>query len=402
MVRLTPGHRVVLYSLRLVPVLIVAAGLFVATGGLFAQRSLPQPAAAHVEHYQDRLAMLEKQADRAGQYLQFLLVIAGLFVAVQGLFAFFSAASFEKQAGAGVARIQELETQFSKLLEEARSRFPTPGEIDQRLRDVVAGLSGYLLPIEPHFDKENPWDVPERLAPLREILAVEPSLAYLQFTAPQAPQDKMATLFRGLGRVYLLRYISKSQPGNREDFDRSAYYFNLALNRTSRPFLLYNDLGMLHSKASAREENLVDRARLASAARSYWERSVSEQPAQQRGYYNLAALAHYDAQYHQALHLLDTALSHPIWEVSPDAELHSAIRYNRACAISRLAERGDPVGLERIEEAKTELEGCLDAGYPFVLAGFRHDSAPGEDLAYVLGRYPDLQARVKSTLGLIG
>jgi len=124
------------------------------------------------EAIKERLDAISQQASQAQWLLSIVTGVAGLFILAQGLFAFFSAQNYMKQAADAVQSIKDLET-------EMRSKFPMFSDIEEQWKAAVSFLAGRVAKLK---FTQNLYD---KLIPVRrqEIFALENFIA-LQSLAP--------------------------------------------------------------------------------------------------------------------------------------------------------------------------------------------------------------------------
>ena len=93
------------------------------------------------EAIKERLDAISQQASQAQWLLSIVTGVAGLFILAQGLFAFFSAQNYMKQAADAVQSIKDLET-------EMRSKFPMFSDIEEQWKAAVSFLAGRVAKLK--------------------------------------------------------------------------------------------------------------------------------------------------------------------------------------------------------------------------------------------------------------
>src|SRR5258708_7143884 len=76
----------------------------------------------------------------------------------------------------------------------------------------------------------------------QKIFAIE-SFSAIQFLTPMNRSTELLVNLRLLGKFYAGKFAVERQ--SKSDFERSQYYFELALEKFGRPFSVLNDIGWL-------------------------------------------------------------------------------------------------------------------------------------------------------------
>lgn len=269
------------------------------------------------EAIKDRLDAISQQANHVQWLLSIVLGVAGLLTLAQGLFAFFSAQNYVKQADEAVKKIEALDAQV-------RGRYPMFSEIEEQRKTAFSRLAGLVRRLQ--FD-ENLYDV---LDPVKrqEIFALE-NFAAIQFLTSADSQRGVIECLRLLGKFYQDKFKSEKRALH-GDFERAQYYFSLAVQKSNRTDIsALNDLGSLMYTGSQGDK-----------ARELFEESLEVCPDQQRALYDLGTIF-FDPgdarKLEKALNYLKRAAQVKNWERSPHGEMSSHVHYNLACAYSRLS-----------------------------------------------------------------
>jgi tetratricopeptide (TPR) repeat protein len=304
------------------------------------------------EAIKERLDAISQQASQAQWLLSIVIGVAGLLILAQGLFAFFSAQNYMKQAADAVQSIKDLET-------EVRSKYPMFSNIDELWKAALSLLAGRAAKLK---FTENLFSA---LIPVerQEIFALENFFAF-QFLASADSQPRVIAGLRILGRFYKDKFKiecgrhrgSRSSPEEmqfiRADFERAQYYFTRAVEKSNRADIsVLNDLGMLLYTAieieNGFEIGLFNRGELESFkqdARERFKESLGVCADQQRAPYNLGNTFFDEQDFREALRYFQSAAKAKNWERSPDREMSSYVNYNLACTYSRLSGNETDVG----------------------------------------------------------
>jgi hypothetical protein len=325
------------------------------------QRQLEETARAR-EILKDRLDSISHDAATAQWLLAMVLGIAGLLTLAQGVFAFFSAQNYVKQADDAIARAnQAIATALASAKESAengakavaridelaadvRAKYPMFADIESARLEAFNQLSGLTANLD---DNQNLYAESDPLM-RQKIFAIE-SFCAIQFLTPANRSAELLGNLRLLGKFYAGKFASERQLSS--DFERSQYYFELALEKFGRPYTVLNDIGWLFSTVTDRVD--LDRARAAL------EESLRRKPNQQRALFDLASIAFERgdrARLEASLGFLLQAKRQTTWEDRPNARMASHIDYNLACTYDALAElTGDAA------DRRQMLDRCMES-----------------------------------------
>ena len=274
----------------------------------------------------DRLDSLMHEASTTEWLLGLVLAAAGLLTVAQGIFAFFSAQTYVKQAEDAIKRANDAVDHANALGEEVRTKFPMFADVESSRADAFRQLSSLTPLLDTDQNLYSRCDQMMR----QRVFAIE-SFSAIQFLTPSTRNADLLANLRLLGKFYAGKFLAEHEP--RSDFERSRYYFELALARFDRPFSVLNDLGWLFS-------TIADPVDL-QQARTYFEESLRRKPNQQRALFNLGTIAYERRNRDRlaaTLNLLRRAANEPNWEEAPNTQMAAHISYNLACTYDALAE----------------------------------------------------------------
>ncbi len=324
-----------------------------------------------------RVSLLTQQTSQDQGLLSVVLIAAGLISLIQGVFAFFNAKNFmdqaddavkaAKAAGAdaetakqeaikakqdAVKQMAELREQAVNqsiaLGEEIRSKFPLFGDIESALTYAFKRLTEHAKAFVVK-DYENLYRQCEDLT-RQEIFSIDNVFAIQSLSSNNRSSDLIEHL-QLLGRFYAGKFLMEMSEGagQRRDYERAFYYFDLAQIKSNRSYYVLNDIGWLYSLVGE-----FDRAR------ALFEESLRYKGDQQRALYNLGTqiLRTADrsnrAATEEGLKYLNEAKNKSNWEEIPSRRV-SHLFYNLACFCDRKAStETDP------SESSRLLDECCD------------------------------------------
>ena len=263
----------------------------------------------------DQLETISQKASQTQWLLSIVLAVAGLLTLAQGVFAFFSAQNYVKQADDAVKRIEGLDSQV-------RSKYPMFSEIEDARRSAFSRLGDLSKRLNASKNLYDELDLLQR----QEIFALENFVA-IQFVTSTS-QDGVISNLRLLGRLYGYRFISSNKAA-RSDFERSIYYLTIAVQKSNR-----SDISALNDLAWAFQDEDNEKAR------ELFEESMRVSSDQQRARYNLGTIL-LDRQdpnkLAKARKFFEGATQVKNWELVPDEKKASNLYYNLACTYSCLS-----------------------------------------------------------------
>jgi len=312
------------------------------------------------EVLKDRLDSISHDAATAQWLLAMVLGVAGLLTLAQGTFAFFSAQNYVKQADDAIKRANEAVAKADTAVKEAkenadkavaridalaadvRAKYPMFTDIESARAEAFNQLSSLTPALD---DDQNLYAQSDPLM-RQKIFAIE-SFSAIQFLTPTNRSTELLVNLRLLGKFYAGKFAAERQP--KSDFERSQYYFELALEKFGRPFSVLNDIGWLFSTVA--DPTDLDRARAAL------EESLRRRPNQQRALFDLATITFVrgdEDQLERGLQLRLQAKQQPNWEDLPNLSMASHVDYNLACFCDALAElKSEP------SETQKMLDQCI-------------------------------------------
>jgi len=171
----------------------------------------------------------------------------------------------------------------------------------------------------------------------QKLLSVE---RFIGIEFLRRPDDDLAYTqnLQRLAHFYISKFkFEKGQNfGYLGDLERADYYLNLAYARSNNPFYVLNDLGLLNLEWYA---NLYSscRDRYLHQAERFFKQSCTNNPKQQRAYYNLGVLESRRNDLNAAISYTEEAARQEIWEETAIEARTGDIYYNLACYYARLA-----------------------------------------------------------------
>jgi TPR repeat protein len=334
------------------------------------------------EALKDRLDLISQQASQAQWLLSLVLGTIGLFTVAQGLFAFFSARNYVKQAEDAIGRAddavstaKEAAQRVDELAARVQSRFPMFADTESARAEAFGELSKLAPALDPDQNLYAKSDPLTR----QKVFAIE-SFSAIQFLTPADRSKELITNLRLLGKFYAGKFLSDGQH-LQQDFERSYYYLDLAAQKSHRSYSVLNDLGWLFS-VGARPADF-------DKGRALFGESLRSRPGQQRALYNLGTIALKGgnrAGLEQAREYLLKAKRQPNWEAAPNPAMTSRVDYNLACVCAAMAR------IETNPELKSSLlDECCDHLDQAAAPGAQPKELLDEDL-----RAGDLVALAKS------
>jgi hypothetical protein len=306
------------------------------------------------EKLKEDLETLERRTTHLEQSVVIMLGVAALVIAILFGTAFFGERRLQETIDSVEKRAEKSTASVEQRAEEIKSRFPMLAALETQAQHGLEAIEVMFGPEDWLDDRYSTLEISER----QQILTVEPLIA-LEFagrtTAPQ---------LRGMANFYFSKFKVEDLVC---DLDRALYYAKLALERGNEKFQYLNDYALILDALANKDP------KYAQPANDAWVKSSRKEPAQQRCYYNLSVNIYLAGQrarregnsiewwnaLETARKLMETALTHPNWEVNPSPELASLIHYNLSCCLCREAER-DPRTFRRrnnlLDDAIVHLE----------------------------------------------
>jgi len=297
---------------------------------------------------------LKAHLDELKFVLGLIVTAAGLFAVAQAAAAWFSSQTFTKQAEDALKRISEIQ-------EDVELQFPVFSDYEKLRNEAYRELERNLLAVSiSNNDEGYDWreDLYERMElPNRQkLLSVERFIG-IEFLRRPANDVAYTQNLQRLAHFYISKFkFEKSQNfGYLGDLERADYYLNLAYGRADKPFYLLNDLGLLNLQwyanlySSRKDRHLLE-------AEKFFKRSCSDNPKQQRAYYNLGVLEWERNDLGAAISYLEEAARQEIWEETVIEARTGDVYYNLACSYARLA-----ASQGSFKSDSTIIKQCLEA-----------------------------------------
>jgi hypothetical protein len=339
----------------------------------------------------DRLDSISRDAAISQWLLAMVLSIAGLLTLAQGVFAYFSAQNYIRQADEAISRANEAVTKAETAVKEAtkkagkavagidtlaadvRTRYPMFADIESARTEAFNQLSSLTPALD---DDQNLYSQSDPLMRQR-IYSIE-SFSAIQFLTPANRSTELLGNLRLLGKFYAGKFAADR---SKSDFERSQYYFELALEKFGRPFSVLNDIGWLFSTVA----NPTD----LNQARSALEESLRRRPDQQRALFDLGTID-FDradgAKLDMARQRLLRAAEQPNWEDTPNPAMASHINYNLACVYDAIAglQPETTEAQELLNQSMTYFESASNDGFQTkaVVEGDLSDNGDLRNLAH--------------------
>jgi hypothetical protein len=276
---------------------------------------------AQAEKTSEKLAATDRDVTHLEQSIVILIGFSALAVTVFIATVIFSEFRLTRSA-------KDLESRA----EEVKKRYPMLDGMEKLASSALKEIEVIFAEDEWMEDRYGDLEIRRR----QHIFTVEHLIAS-GFAGPTtAPQ------LRGMANFYFSKYNAEHLE---YDLDRALYYALLAEEKGNFAFQYKNDLGFIYMDLGKRDPKYT-----ALAVKAFQD-SRRSRPSQQRCYYNLAVIG-YDAamqdlkthQMQEAREKLEAsaqelriALTHENWEFRHNKKLISAIHYNLACFLSRLA-----------------------------------------------------------------
>ncbi len=278
------------------------------------------------EVLRDRLDTVSQQASHVQWLLSIVLGVAGLLTLAQGLFGFFSAQNYVKQAEDAIRRANDGVKEMDSLAADVRSKFPMFADIETARAEAFNELSKLTSVLDR--DYENLYANSEWLT-RQKILAIE-SFSAMQFLTAIGRNKELTRNLQLLGKFYGGKFATDA--GLATDFERARYYFDLALQKSDRDYSVLNDSGWLFA--------LVAKPPQRGKARQLFEESLESKPNQQRALYNLGTLCWEKGnreKLKEGIKYFSDAEKQANWEELPNPGMAAHIQYNLACFYDALA-----------------------------------------------------------------
>ena len=256
---------------------------------------------------------------------------------------------------------------------ELQKQFPLFGSIDKMFSGVLDQMKFLSVPFMVDFDEIDD----ARWREMRvKILSYEKVFAGFDLVDAPGFEKPIIDAFSYLGRFYRKNF---QKTGLKDDLDRARFYSGVAVNKSGRRYTALNNFA-----ATWLESDLAK-------ARALAGESLDKHPKQQSALYILAWIDDEEGNFAEAVRRLAEALKIPVWEDRPD-RMKSAVHYNFACALSKLAAKQENNRDDNLTKAVDNLkiavaaEGSLRKQFEDDLAG---------DLVFLAGARPQAIAEIR-------
>lgn len=353
--------------------LVLATGLAVPAGA--ADNPPTPPNQAQVDALKAEVRDLSEQAETLKQreedlkwVLGFILGAAALFALAQGVSAWFSAESFNKQAEQSLKKANSAAKKIEKRATELQEKYPLFSEEERRRKQAFDDLERIFKEASPvqkpdeGFNWQRNYYTKMPLLERQKLLSTERFISY-EIAGKKDPDDVYARRLRRLALFYWSKFIyeRKHGSGNYSDIDHAEYLINLAIERIGRAFYLLNDLGNIYIErhrafadaipvAQSNGASAAQLKGILDQAKEEFLGSIEAQKNQLRAYFNLSFIFMLDAKsalkinlredairnLRDAIKYLRAGLKYPNWENEPVIEYCGSAIYNLACCYARL------------------------------------------------------------------
>jgi hypothetical protein len=285
----------------------------------------------HADQVKDLLTVYEQHASELQAMISALLLVTVFYSVAIASFTYLNARTALEDARRSAGEAERIKIEIHKT-------FPLFADFEIYVEQFLSRVDGLFPDVDwsrGFYDKL----LPEKKL---EVLFCERSLAAIDILNMQPFRKQASQGYRGVGCFYGTKYYSDrlKHMENEEDYQWARFYLDKAI-------LIHMNIRTLNDRAAFAmipgKEDLV-------TAKSLFQRSAEIDPEHQRALYNLALLFHREAKrkgksgfeaisaFERSIALATTALELRRWQEKEETPFQSSIRYNRACAYSRLAE----------------------------------------------------------------
>jgi hypothetical protein len=291
----------------------------------------PAALQAQLDELRGQVVVAQQQARDVRDVLQLLVLAAGFFTALQGLFNFYSAQNFSKLAERELDHIKD-------LVADIKESYPNFAEAERRRKDALRDLDKSLSVGDW---RKKPYATLGALGRQR-IFSLE-SFVALDFATDPGGADVARNLYN-LGKFYRSKY-AETDSRDQYDLDRAEYYIKLARAHHEPRYEVLNELALIMFIFRAeRAQSPSEKKACLDEGYGFLLSSRAENPRQRRVLYNLAYIEDEYRHHDEAVRLLRAATG-PDPSLEPaEVDLETSANYNLACALSRHAEQLDREG----------------------------------------------------------
>ena len=290
---------------------------------------------ARLAQYRAEAAQYKGEVDALRSLVMLLIGLGSLYAIALGIAQYVNAEQTAKRANDSIndaiARSEKSADRVAAMQAEIERSYPMLHGLGGALTKIVAELNRRLADTEE-------LDIVAAYARLSaddrfRILMLERLLPlYDHFVGADTDLSEM---FRGVGRFYLGQYFDPGVAGDVKvnSAVRARYYLERSVNFSEGNFAALNDLALVFEQLG----NLAQ-------AQQHYQRSLDQQPKQQRARYNLSLLAYARKDYEAAANIVTEALRIENWQRAASGRRVGDLYYNRGCFRSR---RGEETHEER-------------------------------------------------------
>lgn len=339
---------------------------------------------ARLAEYRAEAAQYKGEADALRSLIMLLIGLGSLYAIALGVAQYVNAEQTAKRANESIndaiLRSEKSADRVAAMQAEIVRSYPMLHGLGGALTKIVAELNRRLadteeLDIVAAYTRLSADDrfrilMLERLLPL-----------YDHFVGPDADLSEM---FRGVGRFYLGQYFDPDVSGDIKvnSAVRARYYLERSVDFSEGNFAALNDLALVFEELG----NVVQ-------AQHHYQRSLDQQPRQQRARYNLALLAYARKDYESAANIVTEALTFENWQRAASGRRVGDLYYNRGCFRSR---RGEETGEERYADlAVQDLRHTRRFLTDEIRGNFSRDVTQG-DLEWLAKVRPDQVSEIRA------
>lgn len=281
------------------------------------------------DQVKDLLTVYEQHASELQALISALLLVTVFYSVAIASFTYLNARAALEDARRSAGEAERIKIEIHKT-------FPLFADFEIHVEQFLSRVDGLFPDVDwsrGFYDKL----LPETKL---EVLFYERSLAAIDILNMQPFRKQASQAYRGVGCFYGTKYYSdrRKHMENEEDYHWARFYLDKAI-------LTHTNIRALNDRAAfamilGKEDSVT--------AKSLFQRSAEIDPEHQRALYNLALLFHREGKgktgteaisaFERSIALATTALELRRWQEKEETPFQSSIRYNRACAHSRLAQ----------------------------------------------------------------
>lgn len=280
--------------------------------------------------------------------------------------------------------------QTERIRDKVERDFPMFGRMGSNFSKVLTGLAGACskLKMDDRTYKTLSWKEEQR------ILFYESAMSTSMLLDTESRAKELSEIYRLLGIFYGSKFCSSLPDGEfskskeRDDFYRSRFYFERAIEIDDQSYLAYLSAGYF--------TQYNDDFSTVEIARGYLERAASLGPRFQKPVYMIGLIeleAYGDAD--KALEQMEGASTRPEYDILDREPKQDQIEYVKACAYCVKADRSstEEARLTFLQKAVTSLELASARKSEYVRKAFANERS-----VYfgAIEKSPELKARFES------